>query len=736
MEISVHDRTSGTKLSITENSAPVKHYMTAASQNDVNGQSCEENPFEDAPPVEEENPFYDDPPPSSGAANGPRPQPEPKPTLTKDLFATIAAAIKDKPADALRPWLLSDEVIGQAATLSKPQVEILAVQIVDRKVRGLSSDWINRSWRPAVNEKRKQLEQERRQQQQSDRYPTSENPYTEIGGRTFVQDKKGEWLPVCDLTAQITGQVISEHGDKIFVITGEGIRGGAFRVEIPALRFGDPGKLQTTLEAISPVDGIVTGMGTHMAQAIKKLSNLDDITTITRFDRVGWYKGRFLIPGREAEGEEIRPAGMPYSFASDADLDTGLKALESLIKSVGARYTTPLVTAIFQAPMAALAGWRDERYVTFVKGRTGNFKTSVTQSALCLYGPGFIEDANLLRWGKGATENSILQLATSAHDMPLLIDNYKPNTGGGEKLLVSLIHTILEGGEKRRLDRDSKLKAARDIYTWPIFTGEDTARDPATLARSLVISFPVPDGHGGAIPPDLITAKDLSPHLSAVGAAWIDWLESEDGQKAGEYAKKRAIELQPKAAEILLGINKGMVNVARVSMSLATNQATWETLGLHPVLGAIAKQFTDDYTKGLYEIAKTMANATAEALEAERFLAGLRELLSTGQAILVKDAGEHASIVVEHKEDKIIGWKDGTGGGLFYPETARRKVERILGDDLNGITNSTLYEQLDALGLISKGTDGKRTKLIKRNDSVDRYLHITQKAFVAEKSDK
>lgn len=555
-----------------------------------------------------------------------------------------------------------------------------------------------------------------------------ENPYSEEDGRIiFTEDN--EPLPVCDFTAQITGQVISEHSEKTFVITGAGVRGGAFSVEISALKFGDPGKLQSFLESISPVDGIYNGMYKHLPPAIKKLSDLDSITTVRRFDRIGWYKGRFLIPGREAEGEEIRPAGMPYSFANDADLQTGLIALKSLIESVGPRYTTPVVAALFQASLAALAGWRDERYVTHIKGRTGSYKTSVAQVAMCLYGPGFIEDANLLRWGKGATENSVMQLAASAHDAPILIDNYKPNTGGGEKLLVSLIHTILEGGEKRRLDRDSKLKAARDIYAWPIFTGEDTARDPATLARSLIITFPVPNGHGGAIPPNLIKAKDLSSHLFAVGSAWIDWLESEAGQEAAKYARSRAIELQPKAAEILLGINKNMVNCARVSMSLATNQATWEALGLHPVIGDIARQYVNEYTNGLYEIAKTMASATAEALEADRFIAGLKELLFTGQAILVKDTGHHAAIAAERKENLIIGWEDGANGGYFNSETARGAVERLLRDDLNGITNSTLYEQLDALGLISKGTDGKTTKPIKRDGKTVRVLHILAKAF-------
>ena len=83
-----------------------------------------------------------------------------------------------------------------------------------------------------------------------------------------------------------------------------------------------------------------------------------------------------------------------------------------------------------------------------------------------------------------------MALAAHAHDLPFLIDNYKPNTGGGSRDFVNLIHNLIEGGEKERLTRTAELRDNKPIYCWPIVTGEDVpGDDPASLARVLVVPF-------------------------------------------------------------------------------------------------------------------------------------------------------------------------------------------------------------------------------------------------------
>ena len=153
-----------------------------------------------------------------------------------------------------------------------------------------------------------------------------------------------------------------------------------------------------------------------------------------------------------------------------------------------------------------------------------------------------------------------MALAAHAHDLPLLVDNYKPTTGGGGRDFINLIQNILEGGEKERLNRASELRDTKPIFTFPIFTGEDVpADDSASLARVLVVPF---DWQHGQDNPVLAQAQAHRQHLAAVGRSWISWLESTASapiiaQAAGLFEKTRAEwaaklrEVRPDAANPL-----------------------------------------------------------------------------------------------------------------------------------------------------------------------------------------
>ena len=92
------------------------------------------------------------------------------------------------------------------------------------------------------------------------------------------------------------------------------------------------------------------------------------------------------------------------------------------------------------------------------------FKTSWTQTALCMFGERFINDDQLVKWGE-ATRNAIMAMASHAGDMPFLIDNYTSRRqGGGRTDFQNLIQQHLEGGNKDRLNRDRRC-ARRNRFT-------------------------------------------------------------------------------------------------------------------------------------------------------------------------------------------------------------------------------------------------------------------------------
>lgn len=563
--------------------------------------------------------------------------------------------------------------------------------------------------------------------------PTRPNtwPYAVHGGRLVYQvakanndgESKIDQVPIADFTAHIAEEITSEEGDRFYRLAGAATRGGSFETEITAEDFSEDRKLKAALDAAAGAqDPVRAGMTKHLGPAVKLLTG-DDLIRTRRYNRTGWAEGRFLLPGREPPGVQIAlPRKLPYSLNPNADLALGLEALESLILAMGPQRSSPIVAFAFQGAFASLAGWRTERYCMAIEGRTGTLKTSCAQVLLCLWGPDFMDDSLLIKWGEGATRNAIMAMATHAHDLPLLIDNFKPSTGGGTRDFVNLIHNILEGGEKDRLNRAAQLRETRPVFCWPLVTGEDMPdRDPATLARILVVPFTWEQGKPNE---HLAKAQRLAPHLSSVGAAWLDWLETDTGAEVAQQYGRELNRTRNAWANKLQKAHPHMGNSLRVATNLASNLLTWAAMGEHPTVGGLAQEYAAEHHSGIELIAYGMGEHTTQALEAIRYLEALRQLLTSGRVILL-DSTAQPQPVDPTAIDRFVGWEDGGGGAYLIPDVAREKVERLIGKDgLGYLSNMALYAQLKELGAIASKTGAQSTKVIRVGDKNERVLHI------------
>jgi hypothetical protein len=353
----------------------------------------------------------------------------------------------------------------------------------------------------------------------------------------------------------------------------------------------------------------------------------------------------------------------------------------------------------------------------FIAGRTGSLKTSWAQTAMCLYGPGFFDNGNLLKLGEGATRNAIMAFAAHAHDLPLLIDNYKPNTGNGSRDFVNLIHNILEGGDRKRSNRDGELRDTKLMRCIPIVTRKDLPReDAASIARLLLVTFEWQRGE----PNDALTAaQELSEHLCAVGWAWITWLQTEEGRCACKAAAKAFPRLRAEWAARLSKIEKDSANIARVASNLAVNQLAWDLACQHPAIGEALRSYSQIHSQGLRNIARTMAKSTVEALEAHQYRNALRELLSVGQYKLIdRSLGKPG----DYERDRVVGWFDASGVYLV-PAVAFAAVKRLLGPQALLISPQTLYGQMEQLGWLAGTGSGSVTKVISVGSEKVRVLH-------------
>lgn len=541
--------------------------------------------------------------------------------------------------------------------------------------------------------------------------------YTSDGNAMFkiVQSKrKGESdleLPIADFLARITRVITSEDGAKTYTLAGQAKRGGAFTCEISANDFEDTRALKAALGAAAGYrDAVYPGMAEHLNPAIKFLSG-DDASEGLRFERVGWHEGSFIIPGLEDDGVIVSiPRKLPYSLGGDTNLSDALRGLDFLIGFVGAEYAAPILSFILTAPFAHPANLRDERAAMFIKGRSGTFKTSTTQVAMSIYGNGFMNDESLLKWGEGATINAMLELAARCHDMPMFIDNYKPNTG--EKgAYTKFTHAAIEGGTKERLNKASQLRDSKSIHTWPISTGEDLpTADPASLARHLIIEMP----RGG----DMLAlgeAQAQAHNLSAIGRTWIEHLSTDGGRAQASTLRSRMFgTLRSEWAKRLAQTGRKMVNPYRVATNLAVNQMTWMMLELHPTLGEWAKQYSSAHYNGLKRMADAMVSSTGESLEASRFIAHLQECLASGKGYLIPDLSTPAERIADPvSRTRVIGWADGNGGAYLLPKEAIETIKRASGDDLGDISSTTLYQQLKELDMLHPGDKDKLTKKVR-----------------------
>lgn len=566
----------------------------------------------------------------------------------------------------------------------------------------------------------------------------SDCPYS-IGGNTIIYtDHKGGRSTVCDMQARITEEITSEGGGRSFRIVGQ-TNAGLFELEITAERFADERTLKAELtKAAGARAPIYAGMARHLAPAIQMLTG-DDLNRTYRHQCTGWANRHFLIPGREIPGIRIElPRKLPYAIDPHANPVLGVEAFESLLQAQRPDIATVAITAFFTAPLAKLCNWRNERYVTFITGKSGSHKTSWVQVAMCLYGSEFIEDHLLLKWGEGATRGAMMSLAAHAHDLPLLIDNYKPTTGGGARDFINLTHSILEGGEKDRLNRTSELRDSKPVFTWPVATGEDVPdNDAASLARILVVPFVRKPGQPN---PALDRAQELSPHLCAIGAAWLDWLESDEGRNLADRAKNHFRKCRNQWAERLREWRPDMTNPHRVASNLATSELTWDLMEHCPLISELARKYAKQHADGLIEIAQEMSHQTAESLEASRFLSAIKQLLATGKCVL---ADRHKAVPTDDSgrvAGIVIGY-DGEGEGVYLlPDVARSEVERLLSSQngLGGISSKTLHKQLDTLEVLGQRDKGRLTLKVRVRDTDNRQttqnlLHIKER--LVEKCD-
>jgi len=524
--------------------------------------------------------------------------------------------------------------------------------------------------------------------------------------RAEKTNKKGEKIyvktKVCDGYCCITEETRDEAGEATFTIAGRGSRDGhEFVFDITGRDFSDKRKLKAALVAYFGARNQVKGLTGDIIQSLTL-----DVKKLTLIKSPRWIDGRLAIPGLDGTGFKFRLSPRVPADLSAGEDEKGLAALRLIFETWPAEKATVLTTASLAAPVCG-RWFKGDRFGLAMIGTTGRgLKTEMLKALLAIYGAGFLSEEALLRWGDGATTNAMLSIASACGCLPAGVDNYKATHRDGPSKFVSMVHTVLEGRERERLNRNAELRETREYASTLIVTGEDLPEEASTVARLLPEEWSTPPNFE-----KLTELQAIAAHLPAVGRLWCRYLSTADID-FDAWTKSRS-EL------VTLAKEAGSINPGRIGTTVAILRQVWK-MALNSPLGGVLQDYSSDFEKGLVSLIQTTAEAAEDATEASRFVDTIKELISSGRCIILDRVHTGQELTLPN----VIGWKlrdkdKGTGEVAILPRLAMEAVRRVMGPQAMAqeVGPKTLYRQLAEAGMITDGSEKGKRLVTKRAGS-------------------
>lgn len=510
------------------------------------------------------------------------------------------------------------------------------------------------------------------------------------GGKE-VTNKKGNKVHlktrICDGFAYISEETRDDKNEASFTVEGRGSKDGhEFRFDISGRDFSDPRKLKAALVAHFGARNQIRKMDADVIQNLTK-----DVKKLTLITAPCWINDKLAIPGIDENGFKFRLSSRVPADLSTGEDKRGLEALALMFKTWPAdRCSVPIAVSL-ASPVCG-RWFRGDRFGLALVGTTGRgLKTEMLKALLAIYGAGFLSEETLLRWGDGATTNAMLNIATSCGCLPSGVDNYKNTQRDGANKFVSFSHTVLEGRERERLNRNAELRETREYACTLLITGEDLPEEASTVARVLPWEW--------STPPDTAKLTDLQKiahHLPAAGRVWCRYLSDTAQVDMDAWRESRA-QLVKAAKEA------GAINPGRIGTTASILRLVW-TMALDSPLGAVLRDYSTDFEKGLSDLILSTSAATCEMTEAAQFIEILRELITSGRYIVLDRVRTGSELTLPN----VVGWRlDEEGSTAIFPDLAIEAVRRVTGPQAQIVGKNTLYRQLDEAGLIEPGTDNR-----------------------------
>ncbi len=421
-----------------------------------------------------------------------------------------------------------------------------------------------------------------------------------------------EW--VSDCAVHIVTETIASDTTE-FCFCGKGAKDKrSVRFVMQAGDMAEPKKFKA---ALINAFGAQNQVGKLNFETVQKIS-LNPIRK-RRIEAPGWDKNIPLVPGVGlGEDLEFRLSNMTPAEVYDGDIEIAKRTLREFLSIH--KYAPILITTILGAP--AFARWhQDDRFGLALWGLTGSMKTSTTQAAMSMMGIGYLDDASLLKHGRGgSTQVGMLEVFAAAGILAEGLDNVKTVDEKDNLQYISIIHSVIEGRDKLRGKKDGGIRDSRSFRCTPIITGEIRPAEASTTARVLNLSWTRPDDG------KLTSIQERAAYLPVIGYHWLRYLAVTELNLIDGFNEART----KKMAEFAV---KQYTNPGRLAVIYTLLRSAWGLLCESP-FGDVFKEFTDEFVIAMNEAIEEQGKAVTEETELAVFISGLNEIIASGPGLI------------------------------------------------------------------------------------------------------
>jgi len=563
--------------------------------------------------------------------------------------------------------------------------------------------------------------------QASSSRPSFQQRGTEMVRHEMLADGHVKVTALANFTARVVRDFLLDDdagGRRDFELEAE-LDGRRIRFVLRAAEFG---RMAWRLPRLGPRAIIYPGKQQHAREAIQSLSGLVPQEHI--FTHLGWTKDAsdwvYLHAGgaigREGSRSEVQvrlPAalrGYHVQLPNAPDKLVGaVRASLRLLSLAPDRITFPLLAAVYRAVLGNVD------FSIFLTGPRGSFKTAL--AALCQQHFGADMDASALPANFASTANALEGLAFSAKDALLVVDDFVPVGGIGDRALHGVAERLFRSAGNRqgrsRMSGSGRLCEAQAPRALVLATGEEVPRGESLRARLLIVELAPEEVDRAALSKSQVEARQ--GQLASALGAFLSW------------TSRRYEEVQQ---QLHTGVrqlrNQGQLAAkthARLPSALAQLQGAWDVwLQFALEVGAINPSqqlgLQQRGARALGELAALQDRYQEASDPALRFLALLRAALANGRAHVADRQGAPESAELWGWRRKPtgrrwtptgiqIGWV--AGHELFLdPAASYHIAQQLAGTQALPISEQTLRHRLHQRRLLATVDAGRQMLLVRR----------------------